>query len=69
MQVNDLEKKRILDEGMLTRTIIENEVALKKCQLYSEMAGDPTVKSFFAEQAKGLEDVMGYIKKGLSDLA
>ncbi|MFZ3102260.1 MAG: hypothetical protein WA131_10815 [Desulfitobacteriaceae bacterium] len=69
MQVNDSEKKKILDEGMLTRTIIENEVALKKCQLYSEMAGDPTIKAFFSDQAKGLEDVMGFVKKGLADLA
>ncbi len=69
MQVNDTEKKRILDEGMLTRTIIENEVALRKCQLYSELAGDPTIKAFFKEQAKGLEDVMSFVKKGLADLA
>ncbi|MHB8125834.1 MAG: hypothetical protein ACYDEJ_09395 [Desulfitobacteriaceae bacterium] len=69
MQVNDLEKKKILDEGMLTRTLIETEVAFKKCQLYSEMAGDPTIKSFFTEQAKGLEDVRGFVKKGMADLA
>ena len=69
MQVNDTEKKRILDEGMLTRTIIENEVALRKCQLYSELAGDLTIKAFFKEQAKGLEDVMSFVKKGLADLA
>ena len=53
---------------MLTRSMIENEVAMKKCQLYSEMASDPSVKSFFKEQAKGLEDVMNFIKSGLADL-
>ena len=68
MQYNETEMKNILDEGMLTRSMIENEVAMKKCQLYSEMANDPSVKSFFKEQAKGLEDVMGYIKSGLANL-
>lgn len=65
MQFNEIETKRILDEGMLTRSLIENEVALKKCQLFSEMASDPLVKAFFKEQAKGLDDVMGYMRKGL----
>lgn len=68
MNLNESETKKILDEGMLTRSLIENEVAMKKCQLYSEMASDPSVKSFFKDQAKGLEDVMGYIKSGLANL-
>ncbi|MHB1651949.1 MAG: hypothetical protein ACYCVD_05640 [Desulfitobacteriaceae bacterium] len=68
MQVNDTETKKVLDQGMLTRSLIENEVAMKKCQLYSEMASDPSVKSFFKEQAKGLEDVLSYIKNGISSL-
>lgn len=67
MQYNDTEKKKILDEGMLTRSLIETEVAMKKCVLYSEMASDPTVKSFFRDQAKGLEDVVGYIKNSISN--
>lgn len=68
MQLNEAELKKVLDEGMITRSLIENEVALKKCHLYSEMAKDPAVKSFFKEQAKGLEDVMGFIKSGMADL-
>lgn len=68
MQFNDVEKKRIFDEGMLTRSLIECEVAMRKCSLYSEMASDQAVKAFFKDQAKGLEDALGYIKSGLSDL-
>lgn len=68
MQLNDTEMKKLLDQGMLTRSIIENETAMRKCLLYSEMAKDPAVKGFFSEQAKGLEDVLGYFKKGLSEL-
>ncbi|MHB1406429.1 MAG: hypothetical protein ACYCV0_12675 [Desulfitobacteriaceae bacterium] len=68
MQYNDTEKKKILDESMLTRSMVETEVALKKCQLYGEMASDPSVKSFFKDQAKGLEDAVDFIRKGLSDL-
>lgn len=68
MQVNDTEKKRIFDEGFLTRSLIENEVAMKKCLMYSEMAGDPTVKAFFKDQAKGLDDVMSYMKNSLASL-
>lgn len=68
MQLNDVAMKKILDQGMLTRSLIETETAMKKCQLYSEMSKDPTVKGFFSEQAKGLEDVLGYFEKGLSEL-
>ena len=68
MQLNDMEMKKILDQGMLTRSIIENQTAMKKCQMYTEMAKDPAVKGFFQEQAKGLEDVMGYFNKGMAEL-
>ncbi len=68
MQLNEMEMKKILDQGMLTRSVIENETAMKKCQLYNEMAKDPAVKGFFKEQAKGLEDVLGYFKKGMVEL-
>ncbi len=68
MQLNDMEMKKILDQGMLTRSIIENETAMKKCQMYTEMATDPAVKAFFKEQAKGLEDVLGYFNKGMAEL-
>lgn len=68
MQLNDMETKKVLDQGMLTRSVIENETAMKKCQMYTEMAKDPAVKGFFKEQAKGLEDVVGYFKKGMVEL-
>ncbi|HBV86992.1 hypothetical protein [Desulfosporosinus sp.] len=68
MQLNDMETKKVLDQGMLTRSVIENETAMKKCQMYTEMAKDPAVKGFFKEQAKGLEDVLGYFKKGMVEL-
>jgi len=68
MEFNETEKKRILDEGMLTRSLIENEVAMKKCQLYSELASDPMVKAFFKDQAKQLEDSLGYIRGAAAEL-
>lgn len=68
MQFNDSEKKKIFDEGFLTRSLIETEVSMKKCLLYSEMASDPAVKSFFKEQAKGLDDVIAYMKNSLASL-
>lgn len=63
-----MEMKKILDQGMLTRSLIENETAMKKCQLYNEMAKDPAIKGFFKEQAKGLEDVIGYFRKEMVEL-
>lgn len=68
MQLNDTEMKKILDQGMLTRSVIETETAMKKCQMYNEMAKDPAVKGFFKEQAKGLDDVVGYFKKGMVEI-
>ena len=68
MQVNDMEMKKILDQGMVTRSIIETETATKKCQMFTEMAQDPAVKGFFKEQAKGLEDVTGMFNKEMSEL-
>lgn len=68
MQLNDLEMKKVLDQGMLTRSLIETETAMKKCQMYNEMGKDAAVKGFFKEQAKGLEDVVGYFKKGMVEL-
>ena len=68
MQLNDVETKKVLDEGLLTRTLIENEVAMKKCHHYSEMASDPAVKSFFKDQAKALEGSGNYFKEGLEEL-
>ena len=68
MHLNDVETKKVLDEGLLTRTLIENGVATKKCHLYSEMASDPAVKSFFKDQAKALEGVEGYFKDAMEEL-
>ena len=68
MQVNEMEIKRILDQGMVTRSIIETETAIKKCQLFTEMANNPAVKGFFKEQAKGLEDVVGLFNKSIAEL-
>jgi hypothetical protein len=68
MQLNDMEMKKILDQGMLIRSRIETETAMKKCQMYNEMAQDTAVKGFFQEQAKGLEDVLGYFNKGMAEL-
>ena len=68
MQINDIEMKTILDQGMLTRSLIETETAMKKCQMYNEMAQAADVKGFFQQQAKGLEDVLGYLNKGMTEL-
>ena len=68
MQLNDVEVKKILDQGMLTRSRIETETAMKKCQLYNELAQNDEVKGFFKEQAKGLESVLGYFNKGMAEI-
>ncbi|MDR3599149.1 MAG: hypothetical protein P4L49_01470 [Desulfosporosinus sp.] len=68
MQLNDMEMKKILDQGMLTRSRIETETAMRKCQMYTDMAQDPAVKGFFKEQANGLEDVLGFFTKGMAEL-
>ena len=68
MQLNDMQMKKILDQGFLTRSRIETETAMKKCQMYNEMAQNADVKGFFEEQAKGLEDVLGYFSKGMAEL-
>jgi len=68
MQLNDAEMKKILDQGMVTRSRIETETAMKKCQLYNEMAEKEDVKGFFKEQAKGLENVLGYFNKEMAEI-
>lgn len=68
MQLNDMEMKKVLDQAMVTRSIIETETAMKKCQMFTEMAQDAAVKGFFQEQAKGLEDVVGLFNKGMAEL-
>lgn len=68
MQVNDMEMKKILDQGMVTRSIIETETAMKKCQMYNEMAQETAVKGFFKDQAKSLEGLVGYFNKNMAEL-
>ncbi|NLI91150.1 MAG: hypothetical protein GX434_02780 [Peptococcaceae bacterium] len=65
---NQGEIKKILDQGMLTRSIIETEVAARKCYLYSEMAHDREVKSFFQKQAGALDDLTEVFKSKLAEV-
>lgn len=62
------EKQKIIDEGFLTRSLIENEVAAKKCQHYSEIANDSSVKAFFKDQSNQLCDAQSYLRDSLSEL-
>lgn len=68
MQLNEMEMKKILDKGMVTRSLIETETSMKKCQMYSEMAKDTAVKGFFQDQAKGLEEVIKNFNKEMTVL-
>lgn len=65
---NQTEIKKILDQGMLTRSIIESEVAARKCYMYSQMAQSKEVKSFFQKQANALEGVTDFFKSKLSEV-
>lgn len=65
---NQGEVKKILDYGLITRSIIESEVSMKKCQMYSQMAQSKEVKAFFQHQASELEGVVDYFKSKLSDV-
>jgi len=62
------EIKKILDYGMITRSIIESEVSARKCQMYSQMAQDKDVKAFFQKQANSLEEVTEFFKSKLSEV-
>lgn len=68
MQHNQAELKKVMDQGMLTRSIIESEVAMKKCLLYSDMAQDKEVKAFFKDQANVLSRVVDFFKSRLADV-
>ena len=68
MQYNQEEMKKMLDSGLITRSIIENEVTMKKCLLYSQMAQDKEVKAFFKHQGEALEGVIDYFKKKHSEV-
>lgn len=68
MQHSQEEIKRILDQGLVTRSIIENEVAMKKCLTYSQMAQDKEVKVFFKGQADALEGVVEFFKQKHAEL-
>lgn len=65
---NQGEIKKILDQGMLTRAIIESEVSARKCHMYSQMAQDKEVKTFFSKQADALEGVTDFFKSKLSEV-
>jgi len=65
---NQDEIKKILDQGMLTRSIIESEVAAKKCHMYSQLAQDKEVRSFFKKQANAIEGVVDFFKSKLSEV-
>lgn len=65
---NQDEIKKILDQGMLTRSIIESEVAARKCHMYSQMAQDKQVRSFFKKQANDIETVTEFFKSKLADV-
>ncbi len=62
------EIKKILDQGMITRSIIESEVSAKKCHMYSQMAQDKEVKAFFHKQAEALEGVTDFFRNQLSEV-
>ncbi|RNC28771.1 MAG: hypothetical protein AWM53_01212 [Candidatus Dichloromethanomonas elyunquensis] len=65
---NQEEMKKILDQGMLTRSIIETEVTAKKCYMYSEMAHEREVKAFFQKQASSLDDLTDFFKSKLTEV-
>lgn len=60
--------KKILDQGMVTRSIIESEVSARKCHMFSQMAQDKEVKAFFQKQATALEGVTDFFKSKLSEV-
>lgn len=62
------EMKKILDQGMVTRSIIESEVCMRKCQMYSQIAQDKEIKVFFQKQANALEGVTEFFKNKLSEV-
>ncbi len=65
---NQDEIKKILDHSMLTRSITESEVAMRKCSMYSHLAQDKDVKAFFQKQAAALEGVVDYFKSKLGEV-
>ncbi|ADY56101.1 hypothetical protein Sgly_1804 [Syntrophobotulus glycolicus DSM 8271] len=69
METNRTEMKRVFDEGTIVRSILESEVSMKKCRLYSELANDKDVRSFFQEQSDALDGVTRYLRSHLADLS
>ncbi len=65
---NQSEIKKILDQGMVTMSIIESEVCMRKCQMYSQMAQDKEIKEFFQKQASALEGLTDFFKSKLSEV-
>jgi len=60
------EIKKILDQGMISRSIFESEVTMRKCQLYSQLAQDKEIKDFFQKQASAMKGVIDYFQDKLS---
>ena len=67
MQHNKTEIKQMFDAGVLSRSIIESETSMKKCNMFSEMAEDKEVKAFFKDQSKALDALVDFFKGRLAD--
>lgn len=65
MQHNQAEIKKILDQGMITRSLLESEVSMRKCELFSEMANDKEVRAFFKDQANAMGGLCDFLKQRL----
>jgi hypothetical protein len=68
MQHSQSEIKKILDQGMITRSLVESEVSMRKCEMFSEMAHDREVKAFFKDQASALEGLTNFLKSKLAQI-
>ncbi|RJE48465.1 MULTISPECIES: hypothetical protein [unclassified Dehalobacter] len=68
MQHSQSEIKKILDQGMITRSLVESEVSMRKCEMYSEMANDKEVKAFFKDQASALDGLSNFLKSKLAQV-
>jgi hypothetical protein len=69
MEKGNSEMKKMFDQGTIARSIIESEVSMKKCRLYSEMAQDKDIRYFFQDQSDALDGVTRYLKSYLADLS
>ncbi|UWG98860.1 hypothetical protein LPY66_08755 [Dehalobacter sp. DCM] len=65
MQHSQSEIKKILDQGMITRSLLESEVSMRKCEMYCDIAQDKEVKAFFKDQASALSGLCDFLKQRL----